>query len=105
MYIEEAIKYSYICLDYAFLKVFVDDISIYNPVFDLTNVDTDVDGELISVPNLDKRNIYKIPNFVELIQISKDKTYNNCLLIMVLDDYRIEELHEWIQYYNKTYGK
>lgn len=104
MNINEAIKYSYIIFDFAYLKVFVDDVKIFEPVFDLRKIETDSDGDIISVHDEEKRNIYKIPDFIEEIRISADKTFDNCLHIMVIDGYNIEELHNWIKYYTQTYS-
>ncbi len=106
--IDELIKYSYISLEYAYLRVFVKNINIFEPLFDLRKITTDSDGDIISVPDTQKRNIYNIPDFIESIQKSRDKSFENCLLIMVLDGYEIEKLHKWIEnyienHYNKTY--
>ena len=103
MNINEAIKYSNIIFDYAYLKVFVEDVSIFEPVFNLRKIETDSDGDMISVHDIEKRNIYKMPSFIEEIQKSSDNTFDNCLHIMVLDGYDIEELYNWINYYNQTY--
>ncbi len=105
MNIDELIKYSYISLEYAYLRVFVNNIDIFEPLFDLRKVITDTDGDLISVPDIQKRTIYNIPNFIESIQKSRDKSFENCLLIMVLDGYEIEKLHNWIEYHTQTYNK
>lgn len=94
---EEILNTSYISFDFAYLKVFVDDVKIYKPLFNLRKIETDSDGDMISVPDIEKRKIYKMPNFIEDIQKSDDKTFDNCLHIMVLDGYDINELHNWLQ--------
>jgi len=104
--IEDIIKTQYISLDSAKLRVFVDDIKKFEPIFNLhksENINEDFNEEFIPIliPDKEKRAKYNIPSFVEDIAISSDKTYDNCLIISVNDWYDINLLHDWIINYIK----
>lgn len=105
MNIEDVIKTQYISLDSAQLRVFVDDVSKFEPLFNLHKYDHDYkeDDEIIPVfvPDKEKRAKYNIPSFIEDISISSDKTYENCLIIQVTSWYDINLLHDWITNYLK----
>ena len=95
---EEIYKTAYISLDYALLRVFVKDKNKYKDLLQLHICHENNDDDIIDcVPDIEKRIKYNIPEFIEEIRFSQDKTYSNCILIMVLEGYDIMELHNWIQ--------
>jgi len=105
---EDLIKTQYISLDSAQLRVFVDDVDKFEPVFNLHKYDhREYTGGAVEdiipifVPDKEKRAKYNIPSFVEDIAISSDKTFDHCLIIQVNGWYDIVLLHEWIQSYLK----
>lgn len=106
--IEDVIKTQYISLDSAQLRVFVDDVDKFEPVFNLHKYDhIEYDGGEVDdiipvfVPDKEKRAKYNVPSFIEDISISSDKTYENCLIIQVNSWYDINLLHDWISNYLK----
>jgi len=107
--IEDLIKTQYISLDSAKLRVFVDDLKKFEPIFNLhkcVNSNERYSGNFIPIyiPDKEKRAKYNIPSFVEDISISSDYTFENCLIILVNDWYDINLLHNWIQdYLNQKY--
>lgn len=108
--IEDIIKTQYISLDSAKLRVFVDDIKKFEPIFNLhkpENINEGFNEDFIPIliPDKEKRAKYNIPSFVEDIAISSDKTYDNCLIISVNDWYDINLLHDWIINYIKREDK
>jgi hypothetical protein len=106
--IEDLIKTQYISLDSAQLRVFVDDVDKFEPVFNLHKYDhIEYTGGSVEdiipvfVPDKEKRAKYNIPSFVEDIAISSDKTFGHCLIISVNSWYDINLLHDWISNYLK----
>jgi hypothetical protein len=102
--IEDLIKTQYISLDSAKLRVFVDDLKKFEPIFNLhkcVNLNERYSENFIPIfiPDKEKRAKYNIPSFVEDISISSDYTLDNCLIISVNDWYDINLLHNWIQDY------
>lgn len=94
---EQTLETAYISLDYALLRVFVKDKSKYEDLLELHIYDNDDYFVAEYIPDLEKRKKYKVPDFVEGIRFSQDITFENCILIMVLEGYDIIELHNWIQ--------
>ncbi len=101
--IEEIIETQYISIDHAVLRVFVDDTKIFNPLFNLHKFGyiEDQFGDMIEVPDKDKRSQYNVPNFIMEVGLSSDVTYKNCLLFYVDGGYDIMILHNWIQEFSK----
>lgn len=104
--IEDIIKTQYISLDSAKLRVFVDDVKKFEPIFNLyknENINKSFNEDYIPIliPDKEKRAKYNIPSFVEDIVISSDRTFDNCLIISVNDWYDISLLHNWIINYIK----
>ncbi len=97
--IEKLIESQYISIDHAVLRVFVDDAKIFEPLFNLHKfgyIDKEY-GDMIEVPDKDKRTQFKVPSFIMEIGLSSDITYKNCLLFYVDGGYDINILHNWIQ--------
>lgn len=99
---EQTLETAYISLDYALIRVFVKDKSKYEDLLQLHTYDHDDYFVADCVPDLEKREKYKVPDFVENIRFSKDSAYENCILVMVLEGYDIIELHNWIQTIEKN---
>ena len=109
MIIENLIETQYISIDNATLRVFVDNVKIFEPLFNLHKfgfIDKEY-GDMIEIPDKEKREKYNVPNFITEIVLYEYNSFDNCLLFYVDGGFDIIILHNWIQEFinkQKTYG-